>query len=117
MFIMLRSKMSCCVLSSQTIVEGSDRVLQKGAKPVPPVVTHPTTPGLQLVSTPSPSAPAPVSVAGSNTHGPVKEAKLEKEKTHTNVKPGAKDGVNVREEYSYIVTNQRYLFIQGHFSS
>lgn len=112
--------MSCCVLSSQTIVEGNDRVSQKGAKPVSPVVTQPTAPGLQLASTPPPSAPAPVTAAqgpGASTQGPVKEAELEKEKTHTSLKPGAKDGIHVREEYGYIVTNQRYLIIQTHFSS
>ncbi|KAG7330993.1 hypothetical protein KOW79_004962 [Hemibagrus wyckioides] len=100
------------VTVKETIVEGSDRVLQKGAKPVSPVVTQPTTPGLQLASTPSPSAPAPVTVAqgsGVTTHGPVKEAELQKEKTHTSLKPGAKDGINVREEYGYIVTNQSPL--------
>ncbi|KAK3568997.1 hypothetical protein QTP86_021601 [Hemibagrus guttatus] len=94
------------VTVKETIVEGSDRVLQKGAIPVP------TTPGLQLASTPSPSAPAPVTVAqgsGVTTHGPVKEAELQKEKTHTSLKPGAKDGINVREEYGYIVTNQSPL--------
>lgn len=95
---------------------------QKGAKPVSPVVTQPTTPGLQLASTPPPSAPAPVTVAqgpAASTHGPVKETELEKEKTHTSLKPGAKDGVHVREEYGYIVTNQRYfeIVIQTHFSS
>lgn len=112
--------MSCCVLSSQTIVEGSDRVSQKGVKPVSPVVTQPTTPGLQIASTPPPSTLTPVTVAqgpGVTTHGPVKEAELEKEKTHKNLKPGVKDGINVREEYGYIVTNQRYLITQTHFSS
>lgn len=83
---------------------------QKGAKPVSPVVIQPTTPGLQLAATTSPSAPAPVTDAqgpGATTHGPVKEAELEKEKTNTNLKPGGKDGIHVREEYGYIVTNQR----------
>lgn len=104
--------MSCCVWTFQTIVEGSDRVLQKGAKPVSPVVTQPTTPGLQLATTPAPSAPAPVTVAqgpGATARGPVKEAGLEKEKTQTSLKPGTKDGINVKEEYGYIVTNQRYF--------
>lgn len=110
--------MSCCVLLFKTVIEGSDRVSQKGAKHVSPVVTP--TPGLQLASTPSPSSPAPVTEAqgpGATTHVPVKEAELEKEKTHTNLKPGAKGGINVREEYGYIVTNQRYLIIQTNFSS
>lgn len=112
--------MSCCVLSSQTIVEGSDRVSQKGVKPVSPVVTQPSTAGLQLASTSPPTAPSLVTVAkgpGGATYGPVKEADLEKENTHTNMKPGSKDGVSVREEYGYIVTNQRYLITQTHFSS
>lgn len=92
---------------------------QKGAEPVSPVVTHPITLGPQLASTPPPTAPSPVTVAqgpGAATHGSVKEADLEKEKTHTNLTPGAKDGVSVREEYGYIVTNQRYLISQTHFS-
>lgn len=112
--------MSRCVSSSQTIIEGSDRVSQKGAKPVSPVVTEPPTPGLQLAPTPSPSAPAPITVAqgpGATTHGPVNEAELDKKKTPTILKPEAKDGVNVREEYGYIVTNQRYAGTRLHFHS
>lgn len=100
---------------SKTIVEGSDRVSQKSARPVSPVVTQPTTPGLQLASTPSPSAPAIITVAqgpGVATHGPEKDAELEKEKNQLSPKPGTKDGLSVREEYGYIVTNQRYLIIQ-----
>ncbi|TSK92890.1 Receptor-type tyrosine-protein phosphatase-like N [Bagarius yarrelli] len=88
------------VTVKETVVEGSDSALQKGAKTVSPVVTQPTTPGLQLTAKPSPSLAAPITVAQGPeavTHGSVTEAEQEKDKTHT------------REEYGYIVTNQSPL--------
>uniref|UniRef100_A0A672SIG9 Receptor-type tyrosine-protein phosphatase-like N n=1 Tax=Sinocyclocheilus grahami TaxID=75366 RepID=A0A672SIG9_SINGR len=88
----------------QTIVEGSDKVTEKGAKPPLPVSALPSTPTYQRAPTQPPSTPAPATVPkedSGSTVGPTLSAKdLDlKEKT-------AKDGTNTREEYGYIVTNQ-----------
>ncbi|XP_062861430.1 protein tyrosine phosphatase receptor type Na isoform X2 [Trichomycterus rosablanca] len=93
------------VILKETLVEGSDSLSQKAAKPASPIETRPTAPGHQLAPTPSPSTSAPVTVVRgpeAPTLGPAKET----EKTHTKLKPGAKDGT---EEYGYIVTNQSPL--------
>ena len=86
---------------------------QKGTKPLSPVVAVPSAAGPQLAPTQAPTTPAPVNVphgAGSTTQGPIvpmKDMEL-KEKSSPGLKTGAKDGTNIREEYGYIVTNQRY---------
>ncbi|KAI4873063.1 hypothetical protein NFI96_025489 [Prochilodus magdalenae] len=102
------------VTVKETIVEGSDKVSQKGPKPLSPVVAVPSAAGPQLAPTPAPTTPASVTVphrASSTTQGPivpVKDMEL-KEKGSPDLKTGAKDGANVREEYGYIVTNQSPL--------
>lgn len=92
------------------MVEGSDTVSQKGAKPLPPVVAVPSTAGAHLVSTSAPSAPASVTVphgSGSTTHPVVPVKDLDLKEKSSDSKTGAKGGNNIREEYGYIVTNQR----------
>ncbi|XP_066497117.1 protein tyrosine phosphatase receptor type Na isoform X2 [Hoplias malabaricus] len=96
------------VTVKEAIVEGSDSVSQKGAKPLSPVVAMPSTARPQLAPTLSPSSPASMTVlqtASSTTQRPiipVKDMELH-EKGSADLKTGGKVG---REEYGYIVTNQ-----------
>ncbi|KAL7865486.1 hypothetical protein SRHO_G00107330 [Serrasalmus rhombeus] len=102
------------VTVKETIVEGGDKVSQKGAKPLSPVVAIPSAAGPQMAPTQAPTTPAPVTVP----HGasfttprsivPMKDMELN-EKSSPGPKTGAKDGTNIREEYGYIVTNQSPL--------
>uniref|UniRef100_A0A3B4DUQ3 Protein tyrosine phosphatase receptor type Na n=1 Tax=Pygocentrus nattereri TaxID=42514 RepID=A0A3B4DUQ3_PYGNA len=97
---------------SQTIVEGGDKVSQKGAKPLSPIVAIPSAAGPQMAPTQAPTTPAPVTVP----HGasfttqrsivPMKDMELNEKSSPGQKKTGAKDGTNIREEYGYIVTNQ-----------
>lgn len=85
---------------------------QKGIKPPSPVSALPSTPTYQRIPTQPPSTPAPATVpkeVSKSTLAPTlspKDLGL-KEKT-PNVPKAGKDGTNSREEYGYIVTNQRY---------
>uniref|UniRef100_A0A8C1JP20 Receptor-type tyrosine-protein phosphatase-like N n=1 Tax=Cyprinus carpio TaxID=7962 RepID=A0A8C1JP20_CYPCA len=94
----------------QTIVEGSDKVTEKGAKPPLPVSALPSTPTYQRAPTQPPSTPAPATVPkedSGSTVGPTLSAKdLDLKEKTANILKTAKDGTNTREEYGYIVTNQ-----------
>uniref|UniRef100_A0A8C2IBM3 Protein tyrosine phosphatase receptor type Na n=1 Tax=Cyprinus carpio TaxID=7962 RepID=A0A8C2IBM3_CYPCA len=94
----------------QTIVEGSDKVTEKGAKPPLPVSALPSTPTYQRAPTQPPSTPAPATVPkedSGDTVGPTLSAKdLDLKEKITNILKTSKDGTNTREEYGYIVTNQ-----------
>lgn len=84
---------------------------EKGAKPHLPVLALPSTQTYQRAPTQPPSTPAPATVPkedSGSTVGPTLSAKDLglKEKT-SNILKSAKDGTSTREEYGYIVTNQR----------
>uniref|UniRef100_A0A9J8AL95 Protein tyrosine phosphatase receptor type Na n=1 Tax=Cyprinus carpio carpio TaxID=630221 RepID=A0A9J8AL95_CYPCA len=93
-----------------TIVGGSDKVTEKGAKPPLPVSALPSTPTYQRAPTQPPSTPAPATVPkedSGDTVGPTLSAKdLDLKEKITNILKTPKDGTNTREEYGYIVTNQ-----------
>uniref|UniRef100_A0A8C2IBK4 Protein tyrosine phosphatase receptor type Na n=1 Tax=Cyprinus carpio TaxID=7962 RepID=A0A8C2IBK4_CYPCA len=101
------------VTVKETIVEGSDKVTEKGAKPPLPVSALPSTPTYQRAPTQPPSTPAPATVPkedSGDTVGPTLSAKdLDLKEKITNILKTSKDGTNTREEYGYIVTNQSPL--------
>ncbi|XP_052005066.1 receptor-type tyrosine-protein phosphatase-like N [Xyrauchen texanus] len=101
------------VTVKETMVEGSDKVTQKGAKPLSPVADLPSTPTYKLSPTKPPSTPAPATVPkkdSESTIRPTLSAKdLDLKEKTANVLTVAKDGTNTREEYGYIVTNQSPL--------
>ncbi len=86
--------------SEQTIVAGSDKETEKAAKPPVPVSALSSTPTNQRAPTPPPSTPAPAPVPKEDPALSAKDLHL-KEKTANILK------TNSREEYGYIVTNQR----------
>ncbi|ROJ66285.1 Receptor-type tyrosine-protein phosphatase-like N [Anabarilius grahami] len=95
------------VTVKETIVEGSDKVTQKGAKPPSPVSALPSIPPYQRTPTQPPSTPAPATVPKEDSVGPTLSAKdLDLKEKTANILKTAKDGTNTREEYGYIVTNQ-----------
>lgn len=94
----------------QTIVEGSDKVTHKGVKPPSPGSALPSSPA--HTPTHPPSTPALASVPkedSKSTLAPTLSPKdLDLKEKTANVPKTTKDGTNSREEYGYIVTNQRY---------
>lgn len=81
---------------------------QKGAKLPSPVSALPSVPPYQRTPTQPPSTPAPATVPKEDSVGPTLSAKdLDLKEKTANILKTAKDGTNTREEYGYIVTNQR----------